>query len=1098
VDAVVEGADDIPWAATSRGLAWFDGHEWISTDHVHSGEGCVVRSLVALPDASVAAILDERLVLASRSGATEQELSLDGAALHVYSLAALPDGSLLVTGSREGGGGELLRITRGSPPVLARVAVPLLRSVSRVVALEGGDILVSGMGGLVRMRGDAFEPLLTINDLCVVEAAARLADGTLVLSFASPLTWRGVWEIREGEEPTRPPDGGADIARSVAAAEDGLVVTVHDSGRVRAREGRRWTSQDGLRHLLHGVQFAAWRRDGDLWFGTDHGLFLVRRSSTLWENWRHPDTTTHDTINGILVRADGSTWLATGAGLCVHEADGTWRTIDDLGGRPLGVVTGIAEDGAGRVWIGSGATFEGTWCFEHGAWHHVGAADGLPVGNVHVVRIDRRGRPWLLGLAPYNGVVSDDEPGVFMLDGDKWVRQLGDDGRPLPRCYDMKEAADGTLWFATYRGLARLHEGKWRWWRSSDGLPSNRVFAVEPARDGGAWFSCQAGGVGHVGTSGKAEFLDEADGLAHDAAWGMTTDDDGRLWVTTQGGLSVVVGKAITSFRTGDGLPIASTWPVVVAGRRLFVGTLGAGVVVLDLDALGRDAPRVDVAAPIVEGSNALARWRVLPAWGEPSPDRAWSRWRVDDGAWSGWTRDHEAMLRGLRPGAHELEVEGRGLLALGTTARATGAIKVPPPAWRQPSVLAVMGLLVLLASGLAAALVSRWRREDRERRAREIDSQRAQRLESLGLLAGGVAHDFNNLLVGVLGNVGLALDEVPRDSRTHARLEQVERAASQCAELARQMLDFSGRGRFVVKPRDPSQLVLDCVSVLEPTLPPGVELRREVDLSLPAIDVDATQMKRVISNLILNAVEASGGLGAVVVKTRGMEAARSIAGMAWEGELPQGPAVVIEVSDAGAGMDEATRQRVFDPFFTTKRTGRGLGLASALGIVRGHGGAIGVHSVPGAGTRFVVALPRSAGVVEASAPPQPASPPPIGAGRLVLVVDDEPVVRQFARVALESQGYRVLLAASGEQAIEMLANEAALAQIVLLDLSMPGMTGGAVLGHLRSHRPGTRVVLMSGYDEEEAMSELGTLRPDAFLHKPYPLQELLRCVRSF
>jgi len=1094
----VDATDDVPWAATTRGLAWFDGHAWVPAGHSHASEGCIVQALTPLPDGRVAAILDNRLVIASRDGATEHELDLDGGGLSVNSLVALPDGRLLAAGRVESRAYGLLRITLGSRVVVARVAVPGLSSVSHVVGLGGDDVLISGGGGLVRMSGEKFETIVSIDEPCAIEAAARLPDGTLVVSFASPLSWRGVWELHDGAAPERPGDTMADLARSVAVASDAMVITVHDSGRVAARADGRWSRQDGLSHLLHGVQFATWRRDGDLWFGTDHGLFLVRRSSTLWVNWRHPETQWHDQVNGLLPRADGSTWLATSAGLCVREANGTWRTISELGGQRLGVVTGIAEDGAGRIWIGSGATFEGAWCFEGGTWHHVGAAQGLPVGRVHVVRVDRRGRPWLLGLTPFQETGAADEPGLFMLDGDRWVRQAGEGGRPLPRCYDVKEAVDGTLWFATFRGLARLRGDQWTWWGTEDGLPSSRVFAVEPAPDGGAWFSCQAGGIGHVDVTGrKLRFIDEADGLAHDAAWGMTTDQGGRLWVTTQGGLSVVAGDSVTSFRTGDGLPIASAWPVVVKGSRLYVGTLGAGIALLDLDAIGREAPRIDIGTPIVEGTDALARWRVLPAWGSPPPDRAWSRWRIDGGRWSGWARQNEVMLRGLESGPHALEVEGRGLLALGATAHATGMLKVPPPAWRQPSVLAIIAVLVLLACGLTAVLVTRWRQEGRARREREVAAQRAQRLESLGLLAGGVAHDFNNLLVGVLGNVGLALDEVPRSSPTHGRLEQIERAATQCAELARQMLDFSGRGRFAVKPRDPSQLVLDCVRALEPTLPPGVEVRREVDLSLPAIDVDATQMKRVISNLMLNAAEASNGVGSIVVKTRGVEAISSIGEMAWEGDVPQCPAVVIEVRDAGEGMDEATRQRVFDPFFTTKRTGRGLGLASALGIVRGHGGAIGVHSVPGEGTRFVVALPRSGGVVEASVPPQPSARPGVGAGRLVLVVDDEPVVRQFARVALESQGYAVAMAAGGEQAIAMLAKDAARAYLVLLDLSMPGVSGGAVLAHVRSERPELRVVLMSGYDEEAAMSELGSLRPDAFLHKPFPLQDLLRSVSN-
>jgi CheY-like chemotaxis protein len=298
------------------------------------------------------------------------------------------------------------------------------------------------------------------------------------------------------------------------------------------------------------------------------------------------------------------------------------------------------------------------------------------------------------------------------------------------------------------------------------------------------------------------------------------------------------------------------------------------------------------------------------------------------------------------------------------------------------------------------------------------------------------------------------------------------------------------------VDPLDLGELALDCLRQVALGLPPGIRLKREVDATAPAVEADATQLRRVVSNLVTNAIESiEGAKGEVIVRVRVVESVAQLEGMRWEGEVPDARAVVLEVEDSGVGIEAGALSRVFDPFYTTKKTGRGLGLASTLGIVRGHGGAIGVRSTPGSGTTFAVALrcsPRPAHV-EQPAPAEAA--PRKGRGERILVVDDEPLVRQFARAALANAGYEVLVARDGAEAIDTLQHEAGRVAAVLLDLSMPGMSGGAVLARLRRERPSLRVVLMSGYDEERANAELDGVRPDAFLHKPFTPARLLEAL---
>jgi signal transduction histidine kinase len=367
------------------------------------------------------------------------------------------------------------------------------------------------------------------------------------------------------------------------------------------------------------------------------------------------------------------------------------------------------------------------------------------------------------------------------------------------------------------------------------------------------------------------------------------------------------------------------------------------------------------------------------------------------------------------------------------------------------------------------------------ERRLRE-----SQKLESLGLLAGGVAHDFNNLLVGVIGNASLAQDILPPDHPVAELLTAVLKTGEQAAHLTRQMLAYSGKGKFLVEALDLSALIPDMSGLVRPSIPKKAVLQLDLGEDLPPIQADRGQVQQVFMNLVLNAAEAIGSHeGLITVKT-GVESvnARYIRQHPEAAGIQPGKYVTLEVSDNGCGMDEATKARIFDPFFTTKFTGRGLGLAAVAGIVRGHKGAIVVGSAPGKGSCFTVLFPAAARVDEK---PEVAVPEATlqGAG-VVLVVDDEQVVLEMAKKALERQGFTVLLADSGRAAIDLLRRQPGDIALVVLDLSMPNMNGEEVLPELRKLRAEVRVVVSSGYSESETMVLFKGQRVSGFIQKPY------------
>ena len=253
--------------------------------------------------------------------------------------------------------------------------------------------------------------------------------------------------------------------------------------------------------------------------------------------------------------------------------------------------------------------------------------------------------------------------------------------------------------------------------------------------------------------------------------------------------------------------------------------------------------------------------------------------------------------------------------------------------------------------------------RDISERKRVEEKLQQTQKLESLGILAGGIAHDFNNLLTGILGNASLILEVLPPRSPARDLAESVIQAAERAAHLTRQMLAYSGRGRFLIQPMNCSQQVREITALIAASIPKNVQVRLDLADDLPLIEADTGQFQQLVMNLVINGAEAVGDARGAVTISTGVEQieAADIAGITFAADLKPGRYVSLEVRDTGCGMDPATLARIFDPFFTTKFTGRGLGLAAVLGIVRGHMGAVNVRTAPGRGTTFQVLFPVAA-----------------------------------------------------------------------------------------------------------------------------------------
>ncbi len=385
------------------------------------------------------------------------------------------------------------------------------------------------------------------------------------------------------------------------------------------------------------------------------------------------------------------------------------------------------------------------------------------------------------------------------------------------------------------------------------------------------------------------------------------------------------------------------------------------------------------------------------------------------------------------------------------------------------------------------------------ERRQMEARMLQVQKLESMGVLAGGIAHDFNNLLMAILGRADLARRKLPPLSPARDGIEEIIKATQRASDLCRQMLAYSGRSRFQLVCLDLRDLIEETLHLLELAISKKAILNLILEPNLPPIEGDPSQLNQVLMNLVINASEAIGDRsGVITLRTGAQMCTREYLRETYLDEnLKEGLYVCLEVSDNGCGMDAETRQRLFDPFFTTKFTGRGLGLAAVLGIVRAHRGAIKVYSELNKGTTFKVLFPACEAAQVPTTESSGAKPQLKGEGRTVLLVDDEETIRAVGQQMLETLGFQVLVAADGREGLEILKTHKSSIALILLDLTMPHMNGEEAFREVRLLAPEIPVMLTSGYSEHEVTTRFAGKGLAGFIQKPYTLELLIERIAA-
>lgn len=692
VYCIAETPDSTVWAGTQNGLAWFDGYVWNPLDSTQGIPADQISVIEPYGRDSVVCIIGGALYLGSRDK-FRLLISNDSTPQHIQSVVVIDQNQVLILGSK-----SLFLLDSKGLRSISTPARPLSSGGRNLWRTSSGKLWLNTVRGLYEGVGRAWRLVFPSEgyDL-TIQSVVEDSRGNGVAAVANPREFQGIREwTRGGRARLRASEqSGEQLAMDVSPSGD--VIVVYETGEIRLRHRGEWSSIEPRPKEFNSTHTLKFGRDGGLWVGTEGGLYLLQTNFRRWTYWRHPFGDRRNGVHEITRTADGSIWLGTFNGLEIHRPSGQIQHIESILGTTLGTITGITEDREHNVWICSGSTFPGAFRWNGKMWRHFGYADELTADRVHKIRKDRSGDLWFLGLSTdYNARY---QPGAFQYKNGKFIhwgaKDSGREGLISGRVYAFAEGPDRALWFGTYGGLSRWKDGAWRHWTQASGLMGRhgRIYALAIDSGGSVWFSNHRSGLGNVGKDDSVHYLTTADGLVNDMIWDLKADESGALWMSTQRGLSCYRNGVWSSFTIRDGLSSPILMDILPLKDRVYVGSPGAGMNILDRTEMA-PPPKVRILNPSFRGTTTLLRWRVFPYVGDLDPRDVEVRYRVDGNQWSRWSTQRE-ISRDLASGDHSFEVQVKGLFGNFAPTGAKLDFYVEPSLFQQPMFLLALALLV-------------------------------------------------------------------------------------------------------------------------------------------------------------------------------------------------------------------------------------------------------------------------------------------------------------------------------------------------------------------------------------------------------------------
>jgi PAS domain S-box-containing protein len=727
IDKIMESPSGELWVLTRAGMAWFNGTYWQSLSVSTQPPDLRGATLVA-DTAALYLVTLTNLYRVDHAGYHLIELLYGSTRVVPRRIVPFTGRGLLIQGDS-----SLYLLSNGS---LTRFPSPfdladprrIPETTHGIYVSRSGFPLLNAPGGLYRWRGDRWTVLfplvrdyLTFLNVCEDTSGRGMLCGRIG-SDLYRVDWTSDGSV--SKTPLMP----SEAVQMVDCTPQGDVLVLDQSGGVQARAGMAWhTFESGPAELV-GATSIRFDGHGNLWVGKVNGISVCNLSSELWQRFTSPRPGPVNTVNVLLHAADSALWVGTSDGILVYRGSKLVREIQSIAQKKLGIITGLAQDAGGNIWVSSGASFGGAYRWDGNAWKHFGKPEGFSDNGVHRIVRDRQGRLWFLTISFYApGLYPELEDGAFAYDGQRFERLDRRNGLPDGRVYAIAEDSSGGRWFATAKGLGRLRDDRWTYWTIQRGLRTDRVFTLAVDRDQRVWIGHQTQGLGYIDTNDAVVYMTPEKGFVNAAVWDLLVDYAGRLWVATREGLAVFNHGAWSTLGPRDGLPNPNTWPLMLRDSVLYVGMSNAGVAMLRLSGLEGPPPVVRFNDPLDRGDLITIGWQAYAARGASFGRDVQTRYSLDGGEWSRWDFTNHLDLRGLSWGEHGVAVQSRGALAQIDPAGAIQRFRIPPPFYFRPFFLLPVGILSLMLLSLGVVSIRRKARHASELREREHDLKNSE-----------------------------------------------------------------------------------------------------------------------------------------------------------------------------------------------------------------------------------------------------------------------------------------------------------------------------------------------------------------------------------
>jgi signal transduction histidine kinase/CheY-like chemotaxis protein/ligand-binding sensor domain-containing protein len=694
VIAVIPDATEVPWVLTDEGLAWFDGFVWHALgDSSGLTVGSRPRQVIVDPAGGLLVLDEKGLYRGNRNGFSPFELHFRNKPLSPWRLAWLNQETLLIqTAPRT--------FYTWNAGKVAPFALPDTSSVSLIIPQGYSQVHLTNLRNLYYWADGSMQKRATGFE--VYGMAANTA-GQVLASVLNPLQDRGLWSWEPGTEPRHLVSAVSPI-KTLTLSPDGETLASFEDGTLYSGNLDSMALMDPTPVPLQNIRYLRYGPQGKLWASDPTGLLLLRPETDRWSRWQDPENQARNRIDALLHTSDGDLWIGSDDGVEIRRQDGSLKWIDRIDDTDLQIVTGLAEDGEGRIWLSSGAHWRGAWRWDGERWDFFGPDQGLPAGLIHRIVPDGRGRLWFLGLHP------DAPPGhtarhsIVIYQRGSFKPFKIETAREPGRVYDFAEAPNGDLYFATLNGLVRYRNGAWKMWNDKNGLQHNSIFTLAATPDGTLYFGDRNNGLGYIDAQDQPQYLGSSSGLTDLKINGLHPTAQGQLWLSTDSGLCLYRDGAFSCFGPETGLPQQKFWPLLTHQDQVYAGASGSGVWRLDLDEALLPAPRLHFEAPVIEEDRALLRWHTSSPWGQQKGRDIQVRTRLNDGPWSAWTASHEHSLAKLQDGEHRFEVQAKGLFGQLSPLGRPVHFTIHPPYYLQTYFLLPLVLALAAVCGLGGA----------------------------------------------------------------------------------------------------------------------------------------------------------------------------------------------------------------------------------------------------------------------------------------------------------------------------------------------------------------------------------------------------------